>query len=95
MARRCELTGKGVMVGNNVSHARQPYPPPVSAQPAQRHADLGRAQPFGQAAHLGATRCARSSIAAGSMRSCSRQSDDDLSLNAQKIKKEIRDALAS
>ena len=21
MARRCELTGKGVMVGNNVSHA--------------------------------------------------------------------------
>ncbi|MDE2693113.1 MAG: 50S ribosomal protein L28 [Paracoccaceae bacterium] len=22
MARRCELTGKGVMVGNNVSHAK-------------------------------------------------------------------------
>ena len=43
MARRCELTGKAVLTGNNVSHANNKSQPPLSAQPERCLADQRRA----------------------------------------------------
>ena len=53
MARRCELTGKGVMTGNTVSHALNRTRRRFLPEPAPRDADLGRARPLREAPHLG------------------------------------------
>lgn len=54
MARRCELTGKGVLTGNNVSHAhnksRRRYLPNVQATTLMSEA-LGRSVRFKVSTH--------------------------------------------
>jgi large subunit ribosomal protein L28 len=94
MARRCELTGKGVMTGNNVSHAlnrtrRRFLPNLVSVTLISDALNRG----------------VKLRISANALRSVEhrggldafliKQSDDDLSVNALALKKEIRAALAS
>lgn len=94
MARRCELTGKGVMVGNNVSHAlnrtRRRFLP-----------NLLNVTLISDALNRGI----KLRISAAALRSVEhrggldafllKQSDDTLSPLAQGIKKEIRAALAA
>jgi large subunit ribosomal protein L28 len=94
MARRCELTGKGVMVGNNVSHAlnrtRRRFLP-----------NLVNVTLLSDALNRGI----KLRVSAAALRSVEhrggldafllKQSDDTLSPLAQGIKKEIRAALAS
>jgi large subunit ribosomal protein L28 len=94
MARRCELTGKGVMTGNNVSHAlnrtrRRFLPNLVTVTLISDVLNRG----------------VKLRISANALRSVEhrggldaflvKQSDDDLSVNALALKKEIRAALAS
>jgi large subunit ribosomal protein L28 len=94
MARRCELTGKGVMVGNNVSHAvnrtRRRFLPNLLNVTLISDA-LNRSVKLRVTAHALRSVEHRGGLDAFLIK----QSDDDLSLNAQKIKKEIREALAS
>jgi large subunit ribosomal protein L28 len=94
MARRCELTGKGVMTGNTVSHAlnrtRRRFLP-----------NLLNVTLISDALN----RNVKLRISANALRSVEHRggldafllkaSDDELSANAQGIKKEIRAALAS
>ncbi|ODT82307.1 MAG: 50S ribosomal protein L28 [Pelagibacterium sp. SCN 64-44] len=94
MARRCELTGKGVMVGNNVSHAlnrtRRRFLP-----------NLVNVTLISDALN----RSVKLRISAAALRSVEhrggldafllKQDDADLSPLAQGIKKEIRAALAA
>ncbi|WIY52514.1 50S ribosomal protein L28 [Devosia sp. YIM 151766] len=94
MARRCELTGKGVMVGNNVSHAlnrtRRRFLP-----------NLVNVTLLSDALN----RSVRLRISAAALRTVEhrggldafllKQDDADLSPMAQGIKKEIRAALAA
>ena len=94
MARRCDLTGKGVMVGNNVSHAlnrtRRRFLP-----------NLVNVTLLSDALNRGI----KLRICAAALRSVEhrggldafllKQSDDTLSPLAQGIKKEIRAALAA
>jgi large subunit ribosomal protein L28 len=94
MARRCELTGKGVMTGNNVSHAlnrtRRRFLP-----------NLLKVTLISDAL----SRNVKLRISANALRSVEHRggldafllkaSDDELSVNAQALKKEIRAALAS
>lgn len=94
MARRCELTGKGVMTGNNVSHAvnrtrRRFLPNLVDVSLISESLD----------------RTVKLRISAYALRSVEhrggldafllKQSDETLSDNAKALKKEIRAALAS
>ncbi|HEY8575313.1 MAG TPA: 50S ribosomal protein L28 [Devosia sp.] len=94
MARRCDLTGKGVMVGNNVSHAlnrtRRRFLP-----------NLVNVTLISDALNRGI----KFRVSAAALRSVEhrggldafllKQSDDTLSPLALGIKKEIRAALAS
>ncbi|MCS6758122.1 MAG: 50S ribosomal protein L28 [Candidatus Devosia euplotis] len=94
MARRCELTGKGVLVGNNVSHAlnrtRRRFLP-----------NLVNVTLISEALN----RSVKLRISAYALRSVEhrggldafllKQSDDTLSTLAQGIKKEVRAALAA
>jgi large subunit ribosomal protein L28 len=94
MARRCELTGKGVLAGNNVSHSniksRRRFLPNV------RHANL-------DSEVLG--RSIRFRVSAAALRSVEhnngldnfliKQKDDQLSDNARRVKREIKKALAA
>lgn len=94
MARRCELTGKGVMVGNNVSHAlnrtRRRFLP-----------NLVNVTLISDALNRGI----KLRISAAALRTVEhrggldafllKQSDDTLSTLAAGIKKEIRAALAA
>jgi large subunit ribosomal protein L28 len=94
MARRCELTGKGVLVGNNVSHAlnrtRRRFLP-----------NLVNVTLISEALN----RPVKLRITAYALRSVEhrggldafllKQSDDTLSTLAQGIKKEVRAALAA
>lgn len=94
MARRCELTGKGVMVGNNVSHAlnrtRRRFLP-----------NLLNVTLLSEALN----RPVKLRISAAALRSVEhrggldafllKQDDATLSTLAQGIKKEVRAALAS
>ena len=94
MARRCELTGKGVMTGNTVSHAlnrtRRRFLP-----------NLLNVTLISDALN----RNVKLRISANALRSVEHRggldafllkaSDDELSANAQGIKKEFRAALAS
>ena len=93
MARRCELTGKGVMVGNNVSHAlnrtRRRFLP-----------NLVNVSLLSDALQ----RSVKLRISAAALRSVEhrggldafllKQDDADLSPLARGIKKEVRAALA-
>ncbi len=94
MSRRCELTGKGPMTGNNVSHAnnrtRRRFLPNLNDVTLVSDA-LGRSF--------------RLRISAAALRSVdhrggldaflAKAKDEDLSPNALKIKKEIAKAQAS
>lgn len=94
MSRRCELTGKGVMVGNNVSHAknrtRRRFLPNLNDVTLASET-LGRSFKF--------------RIAASTLRSVdhrggldaflAKSKDDELSPRALKVKKDIAKALAA
>jgi large subunit ribosomal protein L28 len=94
MARRCELTGKGVMTGNTVSHAlnrtRRRFLPNLVNVTLLSDA-LGRS--------------VKLRISASALRSVEHRGgldefllkahDDELSANALKIKQELRAALAA
>jgi large subunit ribosomal protein L28 len=92
MARRCELTGKGVMVGNNVSHAlnrtrRRFLPNLVNVTLLSEALD----RPIKLRISAAALRTVehRGGLDAFLLK----QSDDTLSTLAQGIKKEVRAAL--
>jgi large subunit ribosomal protein L28 len=94
MARRCELTGKGVMVGNNVSHA-------LNRTKRRFLPNLLNVSLISDA--LGRTVKLR--ISANALRSVEHRGgldaflvkadDSDLSPNALALKKEVRAALAA
>lgn len=93
MARRCELTGKGVQTGNNVSHAnnrsRRRFLPNIQTVSLMSDA-LGRS--------------VRLRISTQALRSVEhnqgldnfllKTADNKLSLNARRIKREVQKALA-
>jgi large subunit ribosomal protein L28 len=94
MARRCELTGKGVMTGNTVSHAvnrtRRRFLPNLLNVTLISDA-LGRSVKLRICANA-----LRSVEHRGGLDQFLMKADDtDLSVNAQGLKKEIRTALAS
>ena len=94
MARRCELTGKGVMTGNTVSHA-------VNKTRRRFLPNLLNVTLISDSLN----RSVKLRISANALRSVEHRggldafllkaSDEDLSLNAQSLKKEVRAALAS
>jgi large subunit ribosomal protein L28 len=94
MARRCELTGKGVMTGNNVSHAlnrtRRRFLPNLVTVTLISDA-LNRGVKLRISAHALRSVEHRGGLDAFLVK----QSDDDLSVNALALKKEIRAARAS
>jgi large subunit ribosomal protein L28 len=94
MARRCELTGKGVMVGNNVSHAlnrtRRRFLPNLVNVTLMSEA-LGRSVKLRISAAALRTVEHRGGLDAFLLK----QADADLSPLALGIKKEIRATLAA
>ena len=94
MARRCELTGKGVMVGNNVSHAlnrtRRRFLPNLVTVSLISDA-LNRTIRFRVSAAALRTVEHRGGLDAFLIK----QADADLSPLALGIKKEVRAALAT
>ena len=94
MARRCELTGKGVMMGNNVSHAlnrtRRRFLPNLVNVTLISDV-LGRSVKLRISAHALRTVEHRGGLDAFLIKA----SDDELSPTAQGLKKEIRAALAA
>ncbi len=94
MARRCELTGKGVMTGNNVSHAvnrtRRRFIPNLVNVTLMSEA-LGRSVKLRVSAHALRSVEHRGGLDAFLLKA----SDDDLSPNVQSLKREIRAALAA
>ncbi len=94
MSRRCELTGKGPMSGNNVSHAnnktRRRFLPNLNDVSLQSEV-LGRAIKFRISAAALRTVDHRGGLDAFFAKS----KDDELSANALKVKKEITKALAA
>ena len=94
MARRCELTGKGVMTGNTVSHAinktRRRFLPNLINVTLISDA-LSRSVKLRISAHALRSVEHRGGLDAFLLKA----SEDDLSLNARAIRKEIRAALAT
>jgi len=94
MSRRCELTGKGPMVGNNVSHAknrtRRRFLPNLNDVSLMSDT-LGRTVKLRISASALRTVDHRGGLDAF----LAKASDVDLSANALKIKKEIAKAQAS
>ncbi|MCD7061274.1 50S ribosomal protein L28 [Pelagibacterium xiamenense] len=94
MARRCELTGKGVMTGNNVSHAlnrtRRRFLPNLCDVTLISEA-LDRQVKLRVSASALRTVEHRGGLDAFLMKA----KDDELSTRALGLKKEIRQALAS
>ena len=94
MARRCELTGKGVMVGNNVSHAlnrtKRRFLPNLLNVSLISDA-LNRTVKLRVSANALRTVEHRGGLDAFLLKA----SDDDLSVNALALKKEVRAALAA
>ncbi|MBI1386807.1 MAG: 50S ribosomal protein L28 [Rhizobiales bacterium] len=94
MARRCELTGKGVMTGNNVSHAnnktRREFRPNL-CQVSLLSDVLGRSIRLRVSAHALRSVEHRGGIDAFLLKA----SDDELSDRALKLKREIAKARAS
>jgi large subunit ribosomal protein L28 len=94
MARRCELTGKGVMTGNTVSHAlnrtRRRFLPNLVNVTLISDA-LGRSVKFRISANALRTVEHRGGLDAFLLKA----KDDELSPNALKVKQELRAALAA
>ncbi|MBZ0129250.1 MAG: 50S ribosomal protein L28 [Rhodobacteraceae bacterium] len=94
MSRRCELTGKGVMVGNNVSHAnnktRRRFLPNLNDVTLASET-LGRAFKLKISAAALRTVDHRGGLDAF----LAKAQDRDLSVKAQKIKKDIEKAQAA
>lgn len=93
MSRVCELTGKRVMTGNNVSHAhnktRRRFLPNLTKATLLSDA-LGRSVSFKLSTH--ALRSVEHNDGLDNF--LLKQRDDTLSPKAQKLKKEIKKALA-
>mmetsp|Transcript_32492 Transcript_32492/g.62598 ORF Transcript_32492/g.62598 Transcript_32492/m.62598 type:complete len:97 (+) Transcript_32492:1096-1386(+) len=94
MSRVCELTGKGPMVGNNVSHAknrtRRRFLPNLNDVTLQSEA-LGRGIKF----RISASALRSVDHRGGLDAYLAKAKDTELSVNAQKIKKEIAKAQAA
>lgn len=94
MSRRCELTGKGVMVGNNVSHAnnktRRRFLPNLNDVTLASET-LGRAFKLRISAAALRTVDHRGGLDAF----LAKAKERDLSVKAQKIKKDIEKAQAA
>ena len=94
MARRCELTGKGPMVGNNSSHAnnktRRRYLPNLNDVTLQSET-LGR----GIKMRISAAALRSVDHRGGLDKFLAKAKDDELSPRALKVKKEIAKAAAS
>jgi large subunit ribosomal protein L28 len=94
MSRRCELTGKGPMTGNNVSHAknrtRRRFLPNLNDVTLQSEA-LGRGFKLRISAHALRSVDHRGGLDAF----LAKAKDADLSANALKIKKDIAKAQAA
>ena len=94
MSRRCELTGKGPMTGNNVSHAknrtRRRFLPNLNDVTLQSET-LGR----GIRMRISAAALRTVDHRGGLDAFLAKANDDDLSVNALKVKKEIAKAVAS
>ena len=94
MSRRCELTGKGPMVGNNVSHANNKTKRrflPNLTETSLMSETLGRTFRLKVATSALRTVDHRGGLDAFLMKA----KDADLSANALKIKKEIAKAQAA
>ena len=94
MSRRCELTGKGPMVGNNVSHANNKTKRrflPNLTETALMSETLGRTFRLKVASSALRTVDHRGGLDAFLLKA----KDADLSPNALKIKKEIEKAQAA
>ncbi|MBO6825477.1 MAG: 50S ribosomal protein L28 [Sneathiella sp.] len=93
MARRCELTGKGVQAGNNVSHAhnktRRRFLPNVQDVRLMSET-LGRS--FGLKVSAAALRSVEHN--GGLDNFLLKAKDDKLSLQARRVKREIKKAQA-
>lgn len=93
MSRRCELSGKGVLTGNHVSHAknrtRRRYLPNLQKVTLLSEA-LGRSFSFRIAASTLRTVDHRGGLDAY----LAKATDAELSSNAQKVKKDIAAAAA-
>ena len=93
MSRRCELTGKGPMTGNNVSHAHNKTRPrflPNLNDVTLMSDVLGRSFKFRISAHALRSVDHRGGLDAF----LAKAKDEDLSSNALKVKKEIAKASA-
>ena len=94
MSRRCELTGKGVMAGNNVSHAknrtRRRFLPNLNAVTLQSET-LGR----GFKLRISAAALRTVDHRGGLDAFLAKAKDGDLSEKALKIKKDIAKAQAA
>ncbi|WP_224826441.1 50S ribosomal protein L28 [Cognatishimia sp. MH4019] len=94
MSRRCELTGKGPMTGNNVSHAknrtRRRFLPNLNDTTLQSEV-LGRAFKL----RISAAALRTVDHRGGLDRFMAKAKDEELSPNALKIKKEIAKAKAA
>ena len=94
MARRCELTGKAVLTGNNVSHAnnrtRRRYLPNLQHVSLLSDA-LGQSLRLRVSVHAIRTVEKRGGIDAFLLKA----KDDTLSLNARRLKRRIEKAIAS
>ncbi|NBR88656.1 MAG: 50S ribosomal protein L28 [Rhodobacteraceae bacterium] len=94
MSRRCELTGKGPMTGNNVSHAnnktRRRWLPNLNEVSLQ-------SETLGRPVKLRISAAALRSVdhRGGIDAFLAKAKDDELSANALKIKKEIAKAQAT
>ena len=94
MSRRCELTGKGPMVGNNVSHAnnktKRRFLPNLNEQTLHSEV-LGR----GFKLRISAAALRSVDHRGGLDQFLAKAKDSDLSANALKIKKDIATAQAA
>jgi len=94
MSRRCELTGKGPMTGNNVSHAnnktKRRFLPNLNDVTLQ-------SETLGRGVKLRSSGAAWRSVDPGGGLNAflAKAKDEDLSPNALKVKKEIAKAQAS
>ena len=93
MSRRCELTGKGPMTGNNVSHAnnktKRRFLPNLQDVTLQSDT-LGRSFKF----RISSAALRSVDHRGGLDAYLARAKDDELSANALKVKKEIAKASA-
>lgn len=93
MSRRCELTGKGPMTGNNVSHAnnktRRRFLPNLQEVTLQSDT-LGRSFRF----RISSAALRSVDHRGGLDAYLAKAKDDELSANALKVKKEIAKARA-